>query len=215
MHEELLPDEEFAPGNPQGRKLVLKHLCCHQQGSSLPSRTQTPGRPGRPAPQGGQVLYSKANSLANQGFFFFSFLFWGSWHPALLLAIFNLYCGFLFPAAFSLTPIFPHIYFLTLPLLEVFIYFGPKFISILHKAVVTSPFIPVSDCHQKSISLKSLLKNKKPFFVLLKIAEDNSLTYRVTLFLCICRNLLWISFRLAFWSYSCLSLKSGVSVVFF
>lgn len=49
---------------------------------------------------------------------FFSFLFWGSWHLALLLAIFNLYCGFLFPAAFSLSPIFPHTYFLTLPLLR-------------------------------------------------------------------------------------------------
>lgn len=153
MWAELRPGEAFVPGNPQGRRLVLEHLCCHQQGSSLPARTQTPRRPGLRAPQGGQFLYSKANSLANQGFFF-SFLFWGSWHPALLLAIFNLYCGFLFPAAFSLTPIFPHTYFLTLS--EVFIYFGPKFISILHKAAVTSPFIPVSGCHQKFMSLKHL-----------------------------------------------------------
>ena len=165
MLAELLPDEAFAPGNPQGRRLVLEHLCCHQQGSSLPARTQTPRRPGLRAPQGVQFLYSKANSLANQGFFFFfPFLFWGSWHPALLLAIFNLYCGFLFPAAFSLTPIFPHTYFLTLPLMEVFIYFWPKFISILRKAALTSPFIPVSDCHQKFMSFKSMRGKKRAIF---------------------------------------------------
>lgn len=163
MRAELLPDAVFAPGNPQARRSVLEHLCCHQQGSSSSARTQTPRRPGLRAPQGGQFLYSKANSLANQGFFFSS-LFWGSWHPALLLAIFNLYCGFLFPVAFSLTPIFPHTYFLTLPLMEVFIYSGPKFISILHKAAVSSPFIPVSDCHQKFMSLKNLWKKRGIFW---------------------------------------------------
>lgn len=73
MQGELLPDEAFAPGNPQGRRLALEHLCCHQQGSSSPARTQTPRRPELRAPQGGQFLYSKANSLANQGFFFFLF----------------------------------------------------------------------------------------------------------------------------------------------
>lgn len=53
---ELLPDEAFASGNPQGRRLALKHLCCHQQGSSLPACTQTPRRPGLQAPQGGQFF---------------------------------------------------------------------------------------------------------------------------------------------------------------
>lgn len=115
MWAELLPDEAFAPGNPWGTRLgagalvlpSVRQQLTHTYSDSQEARAQGSSR--------GSVFYIVKQTVELIKIFF-SFLFWGSWHPALLLAIFNLYCGFLFPAAFSLSPIFPHTYFLTLPL---------------------------------------------------------------------------------------------------